>query len=66
MAKEICKLKKQLKRDFDEIAALVDRPAFLCVKCGRAANDKRRLCKGKKMVHKRAKGRLVVFASRAS
>jgi hypothetical protein len=61
MAKELCKLKKHLRRDFEEIAALVDRPRFLCVECGRAANEKRRLCKPKKMPASRARGRLVVF-----
>jgi len=49
VAKELCKLKKNLSKQFEEIAALVDRPRFLCVECGRAANEKRRLCEPKRI-----------------
>jgi hypothetical protein len=49
VAKELCKLKKNLSKQFEEIAALVDRPRFLCIECGRAANEKRRLCEPKRI-----------------
>ena len=41
MAKELCKLKKHLKKDFDAYTLLVNNPKFVCKKCGRAANGKK-------------------------
>lgn len=44
MAKELCKLKKQLKKDFNSYVKYVNAPNFVCKKCGRAANEKKNLC----------------------
>ncbi len=44
----LCKWKKKdMSNHFDMLSELVNRPAYLCVKCGRAANKKRNLCKAK-------------------
>ena len=46
----LCDLSKSQIRDrLDEIAALVDRPAFICRKCARVANTKDILCKPKRI-----------------
>ena len=44
--KSLCKLvgDKILKKDPGTYKKLVERPAFLCLKCGRAANQKKNLC----------------------
>ena len=49
MGKTLCKLDKLLKQDFEAYCQLVDRPNFVCKKCGRAANEKKFLCKGQKL-----------------
>jgi hypothetical protein len=59
VAKELCKLKKSMRKQFEEIAAMVDRPRFLCVDCGRAANEKGRLCEPKRLPTKPRKGSAV-------
>ncbi len=43
----LCRLKKDdvLKDEFVLFATLVRSPTHLCRRCGRAANDQRRLCK---------------------
>lgn len=46
--KKICDWsKKELRERFDELATMIDAPRFVCPKCGRAANEKRWLCKAK-------------------
>ncbi len=47
MAKRMCKL---IKEDFHikktkQFTKLVDKPTFVCKKCGRVANKKTHLCK---------------------
>ena len=44
MGKELCKLKKSLKKDTREYFLLVHQPTHICRKCGRAANSKKSLC----------------------
>ncbi len=44
MGKELCKLKKSLKKDTKEYFLLVHQPTHICRKCGRAANSKKSLC----------------------
>ena len=46
MAKELCKIKKALiEYDIDAYCQLVDKPRFVCRRCGRAANKKKYVCK---------------------
>jgi len=47
MAKHLCKLCQSVKKNFDEIVTLVDKPRVICTDCGRAANDKKRVCSPK-------------------
>jgi hypothetical protein len=49
--KKLCKLAKDDAADtnFDEYAALVSKPRFICRKCGRAAKEKGNLCKPEKI-----------------
>ena len=49
MAKPLCELKKSLKADAKAYTLLIRHPTHLCRKCGRAANDKRLLCKPMKL-----------------
>jgi hypothetical protein len=44
--KSLCKQVegKALKKDPAAYKKLVDAPRFVCLKCGRAANDKKNLC----------------------
>ncbi|TWT36415.1 hypothetical protein KOR34_13200 [Posidoniimonas corsicana] len=39
--------KKDFVSKFDELKTIVGDPKFACVKCGRAACEKKWLCKGK-------------------
>lgn len=41
----LCKLKDELKEDFNRYVRLIKDPRFVCLKCGRAANEEKRLCK---------------------
>lgn len=43
----LCKIVKNsdIEKHFGEYQALVNPPAFICKKCGRAAADKKSLCK---------------------
>ena len=43
--KHLCKLKDQIKEDFEQYRQLVKDARFVCMKCGRAARDERHLCK---------------------
>lgn len=47
MGKELCKLKKDLKSDIRAYMLLVNQPAYVCKKCGRAGNSKKSLCSPK-------------------
>ena len=50
MNKEICKLsKKELKEKHDQLVKIVSSPQYLCIKCGRAANKKKFLCKAEEL-----------------
>lgn len=46
-AKYLCKLVKKdlLKGNLKEYAELVKNPKYICLKCGRVAEDKKYLCK---------------------
>ena len=47
-AKTLCDWsKKDFANKFDLLKTIVDNPRFACVKCGRAACEKKWLCKGK-------------------
>ena len=54
MGKTLCELEKLRQKKFAAYVALVDEPRFVCEKCGRAANEKKRLCTPRKI--KRVKG----------
>ena len=46
MAKSLCKWKKkEIEKDFHELARIIDKPRFVCKDCARSAHDKRFLCK---------------------
>ena len=48
--KRMCKWDKdKLKKDFGEFQVDVENAGFACVKCGRVAADKQKLCKPKKL-----------------
>jgi hypothetical protein len=49
MSKTLCELDKLRQKDFAAYVALVDQPAFVCQKCGRAANKKNRVCEPRKI-----------------
>jgi len=49
MTKHLCKLSQSMKKNFETIAGLVDRPRFICTDCGRAANEKKRVCEPKRI-----------------
>lgn len=49
MAKTLCEMKKQLKGDFASYKLLICNPSHVCTKCGRAANDKKLLCKPERL-----------------
>jgi len=56
MTKHLCKLSQSVKKNFETIAALVDQPRFICTDCGRAANEKKRVCEPKRLPKTRAAG----------
>ncbi|MEM8954145.1 MAG: hypothetical protein AAGD22_08350 [Verrucomicrobiota bacterium] len=48
MAKTICDWKKaDISRNPEKLERLIANPCYLCVKCGRAANTKKVLCRAK-------------------
>ena len=50
--KRLCKWKKeQFEKDFDKLVDVIGTPRVVCCRCGRAASDKKWLCKPKKLAH---------------
>lgn len=48
--KRLCKWKKeQIDKDFDKLVDVIGTPRFACRRCGRAAADKKWLCKPAKL-----------------
>ncbi|MCE1230004.1 MAG: hypothetical protein LWX11_11020 [Firmicutes bacterium] len=49
--KELCKLVKDdaLEESLNAFCKLLRDPTHVCLKCGRASNDKKRLCKPQSM-----------------
>ena len=43
--KHLCKLKDDIKENFDRYRQLVKDARFVCLKCGRAAREDKYLCK---------------------
>lgn len=44
-SKHMCKLKDDIKENLDQYQQLVKDARFICMKCGRVAQDEDRLCK---------------------
>jgi hypothetical protein len=53
MAKHLCELSQSVKKNFETITSLVDRPRFICMDCGRAVNAKKRVCEPKRIPEQR-------------
>lgn len=49
MVKTLCKISCKSRKDHKKFKLLVCEPTHLCSKCGRAANDKKLLCKPQKL-----------------
>lgn len=48
--KSICKWdKSDYKDQFEELSKLVKEPTHVCLKCGRASNNKKAICKAEKL-----------------
>ena len=47
--KTLCDLKHLLQTDPKRYMKYVDRPSHICLKCGRAANEKKLVCEPKKI-----------------
>jgi hypothetical protein len=46
----LCKWDKDtIKENWDQLIKLVREPEYVCKRCGRAVNDKDRVCKGEKI-----------------
>ena len=50
MSKTLCEMKKLLKSDFEMFKQYVCGATHVCQKCGRAANDKKLLCRPERLV----------------
>ncbi|MFO7654319.1 MAG: hypothetical protein R6X25_10920 [Candidatus Krumholzibacteriia bacterium] len=45
-SKELCNWKPaRIEKDLDKVRKIVARPRFVCLKCARAAADRKHLCK---------------------
>ena len=51
MAKKVCKLAKDdlMKDELKKYVKLMDKPKYVCTKCGHVANEEENLCKPKKI-----------------
>jgi hypothetical protein len=49
MSKTLCEMKKMLKSDFTLYKQFVCNASHVCTMCGRAANDKKLLCKPERL-----------------
>lgn len=49
MARTLCELKKLMKSDFKDFKKYVCGGTHVCTKCGRAANDKKLVCKPERL-----------------
>jgi hypothetical protein len=49
MSRTLCEMKKLLKTDFTLYKQFVCSASHVCTKCGRAANDKKLLCKPERL-----------------
>ena len=49
MTKTLCEMKKLLKADFTEYKQYVAGASQICTTCGRAANEKKLLCKPERL-----------------
>ena len=49
MSKTLCEMKKLLKADFQLYRQFVREASHVCTKCGRAANDKKLLCRPERL-----------------
>lgn len=50
MGKELCKIEEvAIRRDLEAHMKLVNKPKYICKKCGRVANKKKSLCKPTKL-----------------
>ncbi len=48
--KKLCDLsRKEVEKNFEQVVAIVSHPNFVCVDCCRCANEKRKLCKPRKI-----------------
>jgi len=48
--KHLCKYSSHdIKNDIEHLKELVKNPEFICHKCARVSNDKKRLCKPEKL-----------------
>jgi hypothetical protein len=48
MATTMCSWDKdKIEKKWDKFSAVVSKPKFACTRCGRVADDKKRLCKPK-------------------
>ena len=53
MAKTLCDWDKdKIEKKWDALVAIVAKPKFACTRCGRVADDKRRLCKPRTLKRK--------------
>jgi hypothetical protein len=43
--KHLCKMKDDIKENFERYRQLVKDARFVCMKCGRVAHDEKNLCK---------------------
>jgi hypothetical protein len=53
----MCKLGQSVKKNLGKIAGLVDAPRFVCLDCGRVANEKERVCEPKRLPRSKRAGR---------
>lgn len=48
--KKLCDLsRKEVEKNFEQVVAIVSHPSFVCIDCCRSANEKKKLCKPRKI-----------------